>query len=111
MEQPTASPRQITVCDGVPYGIVNDAEQDTTPGRSSLFAAPEGFAGDAEAYVAVMRQRFQNPGARLRMTMVAKQFVSPRDWEAKVTIAGPYTEAAITVMRRIVDWMDTPTAR
>lgn len=106
MERPAsdgAAKSTITtaVIDGVPYGCVNDAWQNTDPGAGCLYSAPDGFSGTDAQYLEHMRARFRNPGARARMALTAAQFVRPRSHHAPVRIEGRYAAAAEQIMRRL----------
>ncbi|WP_019584454.1 hypothetical protein [Thioalkalivibrio sp. ALE16] len=89
----------------MPYGVVNDFTQDTTPGAGDLLAPPAGFSGNEDEYFAVMRERFfGNPGTRTRLLDVAKAYARPTHRSPQIKIDGPYREAAEETLRRLVVW-------
>jgi hypothetical protein len=63
---------------------------DTTPGNpSSPFSPESGWAGDADAYLVWLRERFRaDPGIRQRMAIAARGI----DRGSVVTVNGDYKE-------------------
>lgn len=69
-------------------------EVDTEPGARGPFAPPAGFEGDADAYLALMRNRYAtDPGARQQMHIYSRG-VAP-------AYLGPYADQARALLNRI----------
>lgn len=84
--------------------IVDTTLVDTSPGGypNNPFAPPSGWEGNAEAYVLLMRERFQrDPWLRQRLGMVAFYHRNGRPYR----VIGPWREAMegiiVAVCRRL----------
>lgn len=83
------------------YGVINLAHHDTTPGAKSPLAPPAGWNGDDEAYLALMRHRYQSdPGVRQHLALAARIYadISIKD----ISVTGPYQGAALKVLKPLV---------
>lgn len=72
-------------------------EIDTTPGASGPFAPPSGWDGSAEAYRALLRDRYRgNVAARQQMGIVAMR-------PALACFSGPWADEARAVVDAIAE--------
>jgi hypothetical protein len=77
--------------------IVDTTLVDTSPGGypNNPFAPPSGWEGNAEAYVLLMRERFQrDPWLRQRLGMVAFYHRNKRPYQ----VIGPWREAMVGII-------------
>lgn len=83
-----------------PTLIVDTTLVDTSPGGypSNPFAPPAGWEGDAEAYVQLMRERFQRaPWLRQWLGMVAFYHRNGRPYR----VVGPWREAMVGIIAAV----------
>lgn len=80
-------------------GTMNASIIDTTPGKepASPFSPPAGWSGNADDYMELMRQRYKDLmfGQRLR-------FIASFARKNRVTVSGPYTDAAKKIISSIM---------
>lgn len=84
--------------------IVNAGKVDTNPGHDAVcpFSPPNGWEGDSNAYMTLMRTRYRDLMHRQRMNVTAS-FATKQ----QVTIIGPFSAEA----ERIISSMKTPSAK
>ena len=74
--------------DGVRFGAADASQADTTPGSGDLLGPPPGWAGDGEAYFALIRSRYRHQAFKQRFLFMAwhcerSKLVGPFAAEAK----------------------------
>lgn len=85
------------------YGVIDLGHLDTTPGAEGPLAPPSGFAGDAEAYTALLRRRYTDMGAHQHIVLAARRLGRPDRYSSPLELTGPYKETALGVLSKL--WM------
>lgn len=85
------------------YGVIDLSRLSTRAGDSGPLAPPEDFTGDDTTYVAMLRQRFTDPGARQHMALAARHLAGASLHADPPMIHGPYKAAARRVLLKIAD--------